>query len=100
MNDKERDAILKDLEEYLIETSNPSSITIQCGLLDCTIRVNRNYYFRFSIRNDGEIEEYSQITNQRGTAVASISDPKYREKVKAYITTGVKGGKHPWRSVG
>lgn len=78
--DKVNEIILKDLEKYLSKTLKfLNGISVTCDVLNCNlIYASRDYYFRFVIR-DMEIEEYL------GDKVAFVSDPNYREKVKAFM---------------
>lgn len=85
MNSKERKVILDDLQDYLTEALCSFGITMTQygdGVLD--IRTSLDYYFRFFVLDDGEIEDY------RGTKITSISDPNYREKVEAFLIIEVR----------
>lgn len=80
IEDKVNEIILVDLEKYLT-TLNLSS-TVQHGVL--TLRTN-GYFFRFCVW-DGAIEDYTRVKGVR----FSISDPKYREKVKEHVVMEIR----------
>lgn len=90
MNIKEKEIILEDLQEYLTKVLNGFAIHIVTRHGALVLRIGQDYYFRFYMWDDGEIEEYNEFLHlldnrAENRRVASISDPKYREKVEAFI---------------